>query len=69
MSEEITNQTLHEILIRVEKGVAKTNGRVTTLEDEVIALGKRDSFNRGGLCIIGALIVPIVIALAISLLT
>ena len=68
MSEEITNQTLHEILIRVEKGVAKTNGRVTILEDEVIALGKRDSFNRGGLYIVGLILVPIAIALAISLL-
>jgi len=31
--EEITNQTLHEILVRVEKQVIKTNGRVTDLED------------------------------------
>jgi len=31
--EEITNQTLHEILVRVEKQVTKTNGRVTDLED------------------------------------
>jgi hypothetical protein len=29
---EITNQTLHEILVRVEKQVTKTNGRVTCLE-------------------------------------
>jgi len=31
--EEITNQTLHEILVRVEKQVTKTNGRVTDLEN------------------------------------
>ena len=61
MSEEISNQTLHEILLRVETKVDKTNNRVNRLEG-------RDNFNRGGLCIIGALIVPIVIALAISLL-
>jgi len=30
--EEITNQTLHEILVRVEEKVTKTNGRVTCLE-------------------------------------
>jgi hypothetical protein len=29
---EITNQTLHEILVRVEKQVLKTNGRVNCLE-------------------------------------
>ena len=29
---EITNQTLHEILVRVEEKVTKTNGRVTYLE-------------------------------------
>ena len=31
--EEITNQTLHEILVRVEKQVTKTNGRVIDLEN------------------------------------
>lgn len=30
--EEITNQTLHEILIRVEKKVDKQNGRLGKLE-------------------------------------
>jgi len=29
---EITNDTLHEILVRLEKKVDKTNGRVRTLE-------------------------------------
>jgi len=62
MADEITNQTLHEILLRVEKKVDKTNGRVTNLE-------KRDSFNRGGLYIIGLILVPIAIALAIQLFT
>ena len=31
--EEITNQTLHEILVRVENQVTKTNGRVSCLEN------------------------------------
>lgn len=30
--EEVTNATLHEILIRVEAKVDKTNGRVRSLE-------------------------------------
>lgn len=31
--DEITNQTLHEILVRVENQVTKTNGRVSCLEN------------------------------------
>jgi len=52
--EEPSNQTLHEILIRIETKVDRTNGRVRTLE---IWRG----IITGGLIVISGVIIPIVL--------
>ncbi len=57
--ENITLGTIHEILVRVEKKVDKTNGRVTVLEalkNKVI----------GGLIITNIIVVPIVLTLFLN---
>jgi len=54
--DEYSNQVLHEILIRVETKVDKTNGRVTKLE-------VWKGFITGGLAILGILIIPILVKL------
>ena len=56
---EITNQTLHEILVRVEKQVTKTNGRVTDLEIS------RDE-QAGAMRFIKVLIIPIILGIIMS---
>jgi len=52
MTNEYSNQVLHEVLIRVEEKVDKQNGRVRKLEN-------RDAFNKGGLAILSVIILPI----------
>jgi len=52
--EEPSNQTLHEILIRIEAKVDRTNGRVRALE---IWRG----IIMGGLIVISGVIIPIVL--------
>jgi len=47
--EQITNETLHAILVRVEEKVDKTNGRVRSLE---VSRG----FMTGGITIIGIVV-------------
>ena len=57
--ENITLGTIHEILVRVEKKVDKTNGRVTVLEalkNKVI----------GGLIITNIIVVPIDLTLFLN---
>ena len=49
MSEEITNETLHAILVWVEEKVDKTNGRVRVLENW-------RSFMTGGITIIAMVV-------------
>jgi len=51
---EPSNNTLHEILLRIEKKVEKTNGRVSDLE-------KWKNRIAGGLVVISAVLVPIAI--------
>jgi len=52
--EEPSNNTLHEILIRIEKKVEKTNGRVSDLE-------KWKNRIAGGLVVISGVLIPIAI--------
>jgi len=52
--EKITLETIHEILIRVESQVNKTNGRVSKLE---IWRG----FITGGLAILAILVIPLIL--------
>lgn len=54
MTDEISNQTLYEILMRIENKVDKTNGRVRSLE---IWRG----IITGGLIVISGVIIPIII--------
>jgi hypothetical protein len=56
---EITNQTLHEILVRVESKVTKTNGRVTELECW-------QHEHKGALNTVRLLLVPIIVAVIMS---
>jgi len=54
--EEPSNNTLHEILIRIEDRVKNTNGRVTELE-------KWKNRIAGGFIVISAVLIPIVLKL------
>ena len=51
---EISNETLHAILVRVEGKVDKTNGRLRGVEKKVWAVG-------GGLVVIAVVVVPLFI--------
>ena len=57
---EITNQTLHEILVRVEEKVTKTNGRVTHLENW------KDKVT-GALVIMNVIFIPVLIIWLVKL--
>jgi len=52
--EEPSNQTLHEILIRIEKKVGETNGRVSELE-------KWKNRIAGGFVVISVVLIPIAV--------
>ena len=56
---EITLETLHEILVRVEKKVEKTNGRVTRLE-------AWRNMMVGGLIVFDIFLVPIILKFYIN---
>lgn len=49
---EISNETLHEILVRLEKKVDHTNGRLSSVEKRIWAIG-------GGLIVISIIVVPL----------
>jgi len=53
---EISNETLHEILIRLEKKVDKQNGRVRANEKKIWA-----AF--GGVAVVAVIVVPLFIDL------
>jgi len=57
---EITNQTLHEILVRVEEKVTKTNSRVTHLENW------KDKVT-GALVIMNVIFIPVLIIWLVKL--
>ena len=51
---EPSNQTLHEILLRIEKKVDQTNGRVRSLEIWKALI-------TGGVLVISGVLIPIII--------
>ena len=54
MPDTPSNQTLHAILLRIEKKVDKTNGSVAKNKETINKM-------KGGLLVISALVVPLVV--------
>jgi len=54
MADKYSNQILHELLIEIKQECKKTNGRLRALE---VWRG----FITGGLAVIGAVLIPIII--------
>ena len=54
MPDTLSNQTLYAILIRIEKKVDKTNGSVAKNKETINKM-------KGGLLVVSALVVPLVV--------